>query len=338
MFIQKPLITTCESSKQKKDLLEVKQQLHRLGFTPEQVMQMLQTRFKRTKNTIPFQKTKIKERYISYKTLLSPLGIQEKELRKLLCQGLIFSQLPTALENLLQFLKEENVDPNSFIQKLLSSEKGCITLSQAPTKTKHNIQLMSEQLSPFGICAKDWIELCFERPGLLQIPPETLLKNIKQMSLFLKEYQKDMSDWVKAAFKNPAVLDKPSTSIIRKIKEMTQFLTSYHIEPKEWLESCFQQPQLFYQTPQKIQNQIHFYENMYQNNLFTFTNHPQQDTTFLLRYLLKSPQYLCYSDKTLQLRKRYAEFLIRTKRPATSAVLYRTKKYILQHMGKEKSS
>lgn len=310
---------------------KIKNQFAALGFLPSQITQIITTRQKRTKTIIPFCNTDISSRYNAFCTVLKTFKIDEAQIRNILSHGLIFSQFPEALNNLLQYVEQQGTPAKTFL-KLASSEIGCQVLGQAPGKTKRNIEEMASALMPYGIRQKEWIEICLKRQNLLKINADYLLKNMQEMGAFFNQFKYGISEWLKAAQKNPSILDKPAPTLIKKAHEMFTFLKNYSILPIEWVEAGWRAPQIFYQIPTNLQKQILFYTDMYKNNLFIFTQHPQKDTPYLVRYLLKSPQALCAAPETLQLRREYALFMKEMRGIATSEIIYRTKKYILTKM------
>lgn len=315
------------------DRLEnVKAQFAQVGFTPAQIDQLITERQKRTHTNIPFENTNISQRYKGFCAVLKPFDLSENQIRNILSHGLIFSQLPAALKNLLDYIEDQNVSVQKFLQLALC-ETGCQVLGQAPGKTKRNIEEMATALKPYGIAQKEWIEICFKRNNLLKISSNYLLKNMEEMGSFLGQFGYGFSDWLKAAHKNPSILDKPAQTLIGKAHEMFSFLAPYGISPVEWIEAGMRIPQILYQIPGNMQKQILFYKEMYEKDLFIFTKHPKKDTSHLIRYLLRSPQSFCGSESTLELRKNYAYFMQMTKGVATSEIIYRTKKYILTEMG-----
>lgn len=314
-------------------LQPIKGTLRELGFKNHQIEQLISTRQKRTDTLIPFERTDILSRYKAFCEMLKPFELKEEKIREILCQGLIFSQMPAALEDLLVYVQKNHFSPATFLEKMADDEIGREVLGQSPGKTKHNVEMMGTALKEYGVSQKEWIELALKRRNLFKITPEYLLKNIKEMSLFLNNFGYGCADWIKAAQRNPSILDKPALTLQKKTEKMFSFLDAFGIQPTLWIESGLRLPQILYQIPENMQKQIQFIMDMYQKDDFIFTQLPKKDSAHLMHYLLNSPQYFCGSEETLVLRKKYAAFLNKTRGYATSEIIYRTKKYILAAMG-----
>lgn len=313
---------------------KVKAEFLKIGFSNEQISKLIGSRQNRTDTKIPFLYTDIQKRFKEFQKIFSKYTVAQKDIYDILSQGLLFSQLPSALDNLLTFVAEKGVSPELFLKKLSTTSNGCYVLGMPPSKIKKNIMQMGEALKDYNISEKKWIELSFKRPSLLRLTASYILGNLKKMDAFLADYGFDEKDLVKAAKLNPSVFDKDAETLIAKTKEMFAFIKKYHIEPKEWIRASLKVPQLLYHDPKHLQEHIEFYQNMFQKKLFVFAKKPDADSTYLMRYLLTSPQALCFSKENLMLRERFARFLIEKNGFATSTVLYRTKKYIQKEMQK----
>lgn len=298
-----------------------------LGFTKAQIDNMFNERIARTDTYVPFYNIDIHKRDTEFRQLFAPYQIPTKQLNDILSTGMLFSCNPRQYKQLFQFIENAGVPVKTFL-KITCTSNGRTVFARSPQSLIRNITEMSQALAPFGINTAKWIQMSLIRPTILKQTPDYLIANINKMNQFLSQFGYSKQDWITAGMKNPTIFDRNTETLEQKHLEMSRFLKPYDITPAEWVGACLKTPQLFYTDSAYIQKRFRFFIDAYESRDFIFTTLKKQDTRHLVRTLLTSPQYLCYSDDNLELRKKYMVYVNKTTGQATSAVLYRTKKEI----------
>lgn len=304
-----------------------------LGFSDSQIEKMITARNERTDTAIPFQRIDIRKRYEEYRQIFAPHGVSKSHLNEILSTEIMFSFDPRQYKQLFHYIERTGMPVADFL-KITTTSGGRSVLARSPQMIIRNTQAMAQLLSPFGIDEKEWLKMSLKRPSILKQTPTHLMHNLKQMGDFVKQFDCPAKEWFCTALKHPVMLDRNVETLKRKHEKMCLFLTEYGVTPKEWTQACLKSPQLLYLDSAYIQKRFQFFMQAYQNGEFIFTTQKEQNASHLIRTLLNSPQYLCYSDDNLKLRQDYMDYMNRTNRQATSAVLYLTKAKLKQIMQK----
>lgn len=313
-------------------LEEVYEKLKSVGFSEEQAKRLILNRTKHTKSKVPFLATDVEKRFSAFQTLFEKYEISSERTREILSHGLIFSHYPTVFENLLDEVEKMGFSSSVFLNSLSSTEHGLKILSHAPLTIKKHFVEMANNFSKYGLTGSDCCEMVIKYPYLLKMKPETLVNKLNSVSLILQEHGVAVEDWLKVAKNTPDILVKNTDLFVKKSEEMIPFLETFGIKSTEWVDAYLRFPRLLCKSTKTLKQNILSYVDMFEKDLFIFKNNPDANKTYLVRYLLASPQYICVSPDNVRLREQYSRFLIAKGKQPTSAIIYTSKSKILAQM------
>lgn len=309
----------------KKLLLSIKNSFHELGFSDEQISKLIKSRTKTGEIRMPFLRVNIKERFSLFENIFSKYMVDKRHMYDALSDGLLFSYLPSTLDDLLGFVQKNGFSAASFLEMLATTSHGRAVLGWGPKKIKENIFKTSECLKKYNLTIQNWLDMSLKCSNILKMNSESVFEKVERWISFGERFGFNQDNMIKVIQKTPDLLLKNIETIERKCEIMGDFVSSYGVDKKEWIDSCMKHPKVLCKDTNTLIHNISLYQYYFQQGVFRFSNKPDADSKHLMRYLMTSPQYFCIAPSSAKKRMEYAEILYKRGFQPTSAVLYITK-------------
>lgn len=321
-----------ENQDKKNILKSIISQFQEVCFSDKQILKLLGERQKENEKSFPFARVDIKERFRLFDEIFSSCDISKEDMYKTLSEGKVFSYLPASIQDLLSFLQKKGVDSSRFLREMSSTAHGRAVLSWGPKKIKSNINEALDILEKYQISMQDFMDMAFKYPNILKINPKNLDSRLLGFIKFSKSYGVAMEKSIGVLKKQPDILLKDIDTLKKKCEDMGDFVQQYGVEKKEWIETCFAHPKLLCKDTNTLMQNISTYQESFKNGIFYFSQYPNADAKHLMRYLMKSPQYIAISPSNVKARMAYAKLLFERGKSATTSVLYLSKEKMKQYL------
>lgn len=310
---------------QQNKILDISKQFRDVGFSDKQILKLLDSRQKGQENSLPFLRVDIRKRFELFKEIFEACGVSKEDMYNTLSEGIVFSYLPAAFSELLDFIQKNGVEPAVFLKKMSSSSHGRAVLSWGPRKIKTNITESLRIFRDYQISLSDLIDMGLKCPKILTVRAENLNSKLIDWIKFGENYGTGFSQSIEILKKFPDILVKDIDTMRQKCDTMAHFVGRYGVTKDEWVRKSIQHPQLLFKDTSSLIRNILLYQESFKRGVFCFSQKPDADSVYLMKYLMSSPQYICISSENVKERMEYAQKLNEMGKKATTSVLYLTK-------------